>query len=390
MPVESKRIASGKKSRKLAAAQSGGAPVCAIFEGQEATAATQALLGWYDRHARVMPWRIGPGEEGVPDPYHIWLSEVMLQQTTVAAVKTYFTKFTTYWKSVEALASASPDDVMAAWAGLGYYARARNLHACAQKIRDEHGGQFPDTESGLRALPGVGEYTAAAIAAIAFGRHAVVVDANVERVAARLGAIREPLPAAKAQIRALVAAMAPSEASGRAGDFAQAMMDLGATICTVKAPKCLLCPLTSWCQGAAQGIAESLPVKAPKKARPARRGWAWWIERDGHVLLVRRPAKGLLGGMLALPGSDWVRVETHASPALRPLPADAPPGAVATGLTVQHIFTHFALSLDLARSDTPPPALDWAKDGLWVAIDKLDEIGLPSLYKKAVFEMRKA
>ena len=391
MPVESKRTSNHKKSRKLAASQGGEAPVAAPwddgvkrrFADGEAAA---ALLAWYDRHARVLPWRIPPGSGGTADPYHIWLSEVMLQQTTVASVKTYFKKFINKWKSVEALAAADTADVMAAWAGLGYYARARNLYACAQQVVRDFGGVFPDTESGLRALPGIGDYTGAAIAAIAFGRRAVVVDANVERVASRLGAITVPLPASKPRIRALVDAMTPSEASGRAGDFAQAMMDLGATICTVKAPKCLLCPLTSWCQAATQGIAESLPVKAPKKAKPQRRGWAWWVERDGQVLLVRRPAKGLLGGMLALPGSDWVEEAGEgADKAAESLPL--PRNAVPMERAVHHVFTHFALRLELARADSLAIDANLLAEGLWVDIDILSEVGLPTLYKKAVLEM---
>lgn len=389
MSVESKRTIKVQKTRKFAGFDGGQAPLAPPVKRRLPMAdAATALLAWYDRHARVLPWRIAPGSGGVADPYHIWLSEVMLQQTTVAAVMGYFTKFTHRWNSVTALAQADEADVMATWAGLGYYARARNLHACAKQVAAQFDGVFPDTESGLRALPGIGDYTAAAIAAIAFGRRAVVVDANVERVAARLGTITEPLPAAKPHIRTLVDAMTPAEKSGRSqgrsGDFAQAMMDLGATICTVKAPKCLLCPLTSWCQAAAQGIAESLPVKAPKKAKPLRHGWAWWIERDGQILLVRRPAKGLLGGMLGLPGSDWRVVEEPGK-----APAALPPDATALDRSVQHIFTHFALTLNLAARDAAIVEAELADQIMWTDIDKLDEVGLPTLYKKAVFEMKR-
>jgi A/G-specific adenine glycosylase len=264
----------------------------------------QALLAWYDVHARHLPWRHRPdplGKAPLPDPYRVWLSEVMLQQTTVAAVVPYFEKFTSAWPTVEALAAADEAQVMAAWAGLGYYARARNLVACARAVAAL--GAFPDSEEGLRALPGLGAYTAAAVAAIAFGRRAVVVDANVERVIARLFAIEEPLPGARSAIRAATDSVTPAT---RAGDFAQAMMDLGATICTVRAPRCLLCPLEKLCRARATGNPERLPVKAPKKTKPVRQGRAFWIERTGadgeaEVLLVTRPGKGMLGGCVPCP-----------------------------------------------------------------------------------------
>jgi A/G-specific adenine glycosylase len=260
------------------------------------TGTASALLAWYDAHARHLPWRSRPGAPP-PDPYRVWLSEVMLQQTTVAAVIPYFEKFTSRWPSVEALAAAEQAEVMAAWAGLGYYARARNLLACARAVA-AMGGRFPDSEPELRALPGLGDYTAAAVAAIAFGRRAVVIDANVERVVARLFAIAEPLPAARKAIRAAADKITPDE---RAGDFAQAMMDLGAQVCTARSPRCLICPLAQGCAARASGEPERFPVKAAKKAKLLRKGRAWWIEREGAVYLVRRPGKGMLGGMRALP-----------------------------------------------------------------------------------------
>ena len=247
------------------------------------------LLSWYDRHARDLPWRALPGEPA-PDPYCVWLSEVMLQQTTVAAVKPYFAKFLARWPDVEALAAAPDDEVMAAWAGLGYYSRARNLVKAARAVADL--GGFPRTEAQLQELPGLGAYTAAAVAAIAFGARAVVVDANVERVVARLFAIGEVLPGARKAIRQRADAITPDK---RAGDFAQAMMDLGSGICTARAPKCLLCPLAVGCEARAAGEPERYPVKPARKAKPERIGTAWWIERDGHVLLVQRPGEGMLG-----------------------------------------------------------------------------------------------
>lgn len=330
------------------------------------------LLGHYDRTARALPWRAPPGANAA-DPYRVWLSEIMLQQTTVAAVIPYFAAFTTRWPDVHALADAEDADVMAAWAGLGYYARARNLIACARTVSRDLGGAFPDTEEGLRALPGVGAYTAAAIAAIAFGRRAVVVDANVERVVARLFAIDTPLPAARPEIRAATDRITPD---ARSGDFAQAMMDLGASLCSARNPVCLPCPLRPGCRAAARGDAAAFPVKAAKAAKPLRQGSAWWIESDGRVWLVRRPAKGMLGGMRALPGTDW---RAGMEPAL-PFAADwrwAGP--------VRHVFTHFALDLSVASaawtSDTPPPVA--GEDGQWWPIDRLDEAGLPTLYARA-------
>ena len=251
------------------------------------------LLAHYDRHARILPWRAPPGTNAA-DPYRVWLSEIMLQQTTVAAVIPYFEKFVARWPDVAALADADDADLMSAWAGLGYYARARNLLACARAVVRDHDGFFPGSEDGMRALPGVGSYTAAAVAAIAFGRRAVVIDANVERVVARLFAIAEPLPGARPAIRAAAETITPD---ARAGDFAQAMMDLGATICTTRNPACAICPLRQDCAAVETADPGAFPVKAVKKARPQRFGHVWWIEAGGAVWLVRRPGKGLLGGM---------------------------------------------------------------------------------------------
>ena len=327
------------------------------------------LLAWYDRHARDLPWRARPGEPA-PDPYRVWLSEVMLQQTTVAAVKAYFAAFTSRWPRVTDLAAASNDEVMAAWAGLGYYARARNLHACARAVAAA-GGRFPETEAELRALPGLGAYTAAAVAAIAFGERAVVVDANVERVVARLFAIGTPLPAARPAIRAAADRITPER---RAGDFAQAMMDLGATVCTARAARCLVCPLAEACAARALGTPEAFPVKAAKKPRPARRGRAFWIERDGAVWLVTRPARGMLGGMRALPDDGWTARRDGTGEA--PFAADW----VAAG-QVGHVFTHCELTLAVARTTLcagNPPG-----EGEWWPLERLAEAGLPTLFARA-------
>lgn len=331
----------------------------------------RTLLGWYDAHARVLPWRARPGERA--DPYRVWLSEVMLQQTTVATVRPRFREFVDRWPGVAALAAAEDADLMAAWAGLGYYARARNLLACARAVVARHGGAFPDDEASLRALPGIGDYTAAAIAAIAFGRRAVVVDGNVERVVARLFAMEAPLPAARPLIRELADSITPDD---RAGDFAQAMMDLGATICSPRDPECLICPLRGQCRAAALGTPAAFPVKAAKRARPQRYGTAFWLERDGHVLLVRRPGKGLLGGMRALPTGPW----TDTPPGLAGAPL--PDAAWRLGnATVVHVFTHFRLELALAvaqaEGHSPP------MDGEWWPVETIESAGLPTVFAKA-------
>ena len=263
------------------------------------------LLDWYDRHARVMPWRVSPRDRAAgvrPDPYRIWLSEVMLQQTTVAAVKDYFHRFTARWPDVRALAKAQDAEVMGEWAGLGYYARARNLLKCARVVVADHGGRFPGTRAGLLTLPGIGPYTASAIAAIAHDEAATVVDGNVERVMARMFAVETPLPAAKPALTALAETLTPTR---RAGDYAQAVMDLGATICTPRNPACALCPWSAGCMARAAGVQADLPRKMPKAEKPVRRGTVWLGFRDGAVLMERRAERGLLGGMLGLPGDGW-------------------------------------------------------------------------------------
>ncbi|APE28245.1 A/G-specific adenine glycosylase [Aurantiacibacter gangjinensis] len=330
------------------------------------------LLDWYDGHARSLPWRARPGE-AAPDPYRVWLSEVMLQQTTTAAVAPYFAKFTETWPTVEALAAAADEDVMAAWAGLGYYSRARNLVKAARAVAEM--GGFPETEAELRKLPGLGEYIAAAVAAIAFGQRAVVVDANVERVVARLFAIRDPLPGARKAIRAAADGITPDE---RAGDFAQAMMDLGATICTARDAKCLLCPLMDECKGRAEGDPVALPVKAKKKAKPSRTGTAFWIQRgEGdtrEVWLVKRPGKGMLGGMRALPDDGWSSRGDGSE--------DAPvPGAWKAAGVVRHGFTHFDLEMGVvihAGENAKPVG-----EGEWWPVDRIEDAGLPTLFAKA-------
>ena len=333
-----------------------------------------ALLSWYDAHARALPWRAAPGSNA-PDPYRVWLSEIMLQQTTVAAVTPRFAAFVARWPSVEALAAAPEADLMAAWAGLGYYARARNLHACARSVVER--GGFPNTEEGLRELPGVGAYTAAAIAAIAFGERAVVVDANVARFVARLFALEQPLPAAMPALRAATDTITPDL---RAGDFAQAMMDLGSSICTPRAPHCLACPLSAGCAAYRAGNPEGFPVKRAKPIKPQRYGTIFWAEDAGKVLLVTRPPRGLLGGMRALPTGPW---------------ADAPPGLADPPFpaewqmlpgTVAHVFTHFRLELALAvaRADGHVAV------GAWWPVTELDSVGLPSVFAKAAAAIRRA
>lgn len=329
------------------------------------------LLTWYDQHARDLPWRLAPGA-ALPDdpawPYRVWLSEVMLQQTTVAAVKPYFAKFTETWPTVEALAAAPEDAIMAAWAGLGYYSRARNLVKCAKAVAER--GGFPSTEAELRALPGLGDYTAAAIAAIAFGERAVVIDANVERVVARLFAIAEPLPGARKAIRAAADTITPRQ---RAGDFAQAMMDLGAQICTSRAPRCLICPLAEACAGRKAGEPERLPVKPAKKAVPERRGTAFWITREGHVWLVTRPGTGMLGGMRALPDDGWSAREDGSGEV--PLAGEwRELGAV------RHGFTHASLTLRVIALETADAP---EGEGQWWPVERIAEAGLATLFLKA-------
>ncbi len=339
------------------------------------------LLPWYDANARALPWRSPPGAP-LADPYRVWLSEIMLQQTTVATVKGYFERFTSRWPTVDALAAAAESDVMAAWAGLGYYSRARNLVACTRIVAADG---FPEDEAGLRALPGVGPYTAAAVAAIAFGQRAVVVDGNVERVVARLFAIEAALPAAKPELKRLADTITPGT---RCGDFAQAMMDLGATVCVPRNPRCGVCPLTGDCAAYAKGDPGSYPRRAAKVVKPKRTATAWWIERNGAVLLVRRPAKGLLGGMLALP-STLVNRDSSCLPSRTgtakigtvPIYGAALAGAATLG-TITHVFTHFRLTLDVAAA-TLDAGCVLPPDAQWWPVTKLADAGLPTLFAKA-------
>ncbi|MEW4467639.1 NUDIX domain-containing protein [Parasphingorhabdus sp. JC815] len=353
---------------------------------------TAKISAHYVDNARELPWRIMPHQSAdgiLPDPYYVWLSEVMLQQTTVAAVVAYFVKFIRHWPTIADLAAADEADVLAAWAGLGYYARARNLHKCARYIVSELDGAFPATEADLLKLPGVGAYTAAAIAAIAFGARAIVVDANIERLVARLFAIDTPLPGGKKDIRIAMDALTP-DAEGKAnkvGDFAQACMDIGAGICTAKSPKCSLCPVQIHCVAHARGNPELHPVKPPKKAKPIRKGRFFWIEQDGKLLLVTRPPTGMLGSMRALPDDDWAAgKDGHGQPPLTG-------GWQLRENLVQHSFTHFSLEVDVAvyHSDKNINKT-WDNHGaglgsrkpIWWPIDTIEDAGLPTLYLKAV------
>ena len=340
-------------------------------EAIESGQAAAALLRWYDGAARVLPWRVGPAERAAglrPDPYRVWLSEVMLQQTTVAAVRDYFHRFTSRWPTVEALAAAPEAEVMAEWAGLGYYARARNLIACARAVAAA-GGRFPEGRAALQALPGIGPYTAAAIAAIAFDAPETVVDGNVERVTTRLFAVTEPLPGAKRRLAALAATLTPAR---RPGDFAQAMMDLGATVCTPRTPRCAQCPMAGFCRARALGIAAELPAKAPKAAKPVRQGVVYIARRpDGALLVETRPPRGLLGGMPGFPTTDWAEEA----------PAPAPPFDADWRLLpgeVRHTFTHFhlVLTVAVARPEGPagPARGDFRAD--------FDPAALPTLMRK--------
>ena len=338
-----------------------------------------SLLAWYDRHHRDLPWRVSPpmAARGIkPDPYRIWLSEVMLQQTTVPAVKAYFAKFLERWPTVDDLAAAANEDVMAAWAGLGYYARARNLKKCAEAVAADHGGRFPDTEEGLRMLPGIGDYTAAAIAAIAFNRRAAVMDGNVERVISRLYAISAPLPGAKPLMKQKVALLTPAD---RPGDFAQAMMDLGATICTPKRSACSLCPFNGGCQALAGHDPERFPVKTAKKEKPVRQGAAFVAVNDeGEIFLRRRIESGLLGGMTEVPTTGWTaRIDGETGSDAAPFPANWQPAG-----TVTHVFTHFELRLSIWRARSV--SQNDNHDGWWAPVTNLEDQALPTVMKKAI------
>jgi A/G-specific adenine glycosylase len=336
------------------------------------------LLAWYDRHRRKLPWRPLPGESA--DPYSVWMSEIMLQQTGVKTVGPYFEKFLARWPDVAALGSASLDDVLRMWAGLGYYSRARNLHACAVAVRRDHGGVFPDTEAGLRALPGIGPYTAAAIAAIAFGRRTMPVDGNIERVVSRLFAVEAPLPPAKPLIQQLAATLLGPT---RAGDSAQALMDLGSSICTPKKPACALCPLNDDCVSRARGDQETFPRKAPKKSGALRRGAAFVVTRGDELLVRTRPEKGLLGGMTEVPTSTWLAAQDDKT-ALQQVP-------VLKGVArwhrkagvVTHVFTHFPLELVVYTAEVAARAR--APAGMrWVPIATLADEALPNVMRKVI------
>ena len=329
-----------------------------------------ALLAWYDENARALPWRVGPHERAAgvrPDPYRVWLSEIMLQQTTVPHATPYFLTFTRRWPTVVDLAAEDDGEVMGAWAGLGYYARARNLLACARAVAQQHGGVFPDIEEALRALPGVGAYTAAAVAAIAFDRQTNVVDGNVERVVSRLFAVETPLPDAKPELKSLASALVTTD---RPGDWAQAMMDHGATICRPKQPLCERCPVSAHCTAFHQGNPERYPLKRAKADRPRRYGVAYLLTRGDEVALVRRPPKGLLGGMLALPTSEWRGSALTDEEALASAPTTA---HWRTAGEIEHVFTHFALTLKVLRAEGD------AKDVVWTR----DLAVLPSVFLKA-------
>src|SRR6266702_3502086 len=340
------------------------------------------LLDWYDRHRRRLPWRPPAGERA--DPYRVWLSEIMLQQTGVKTVGPYFQKFVARWPKVAALGRASLDDVLRMWAGLGYYSRARNLHACAVAVLRDHGGVFPDTEEGLRSLPGIGPYTAAAIAAIAFDIRTMPVDGNIERVVSRLFAVEEPLPKAKPLIQQLATTLLDAgDGKARAGDSAQALMDLGSSICTPKKPACALCPLNDDCVGRARGDQETFPRKAAKKTGALRRGAAFVVTRGDELLVRTRPEKGLLGGMTEVPGSDWLAAQDDKA-ALKQAPTLK--GAARwhrKAGSVTHVFTHFPLELAVYTATVPARARP--PEGMrWVPIATLRDEALPNVMRKVI------
>ncbi|MBT3991421.1 MAG: A/G-specific adenine glycosylase [Rhodospirillaceae bacterium] len=333
------------------------------------------ILAWYDRHQRHLPWRARPGVQ--PDPYFVWLSEIMLQQTTVVTVKSYFEHFIATWPKLEDLAAAPLDDILHAWQGLGYYARARNLHKCAQVVAAQYDGKFPDEEQDLLSLPGIGPYTAAAITAIAFGKKATPVDGNIERVMARLFAVMEPLPKSKSQLRDLAGGMTPDD---RAGDYAQALMDIGATICTPKKPNCSICPLSGDCRAEKEGLASELPRRVPKKKKPTRYGTAFWlINPSGEIMLRRRREQGLLGGMIEVPSSDWQEKSRSSSEILDEAPVEIDwqmlPGKI------RHTFTHFHLELEIAVGHL---AVDSSVNGIWCDVNEFGAHALPTVMKKVV------
>ena len=361
-------LAGRKRTQKNASAKNG--------NGRGSLPDPAILLAWYDRHRRRLPWRALPGQTS--DPYRVWLSEIMLQQTTVKAVAPYYERFLTRWPSAKDLAAAKLDDVLKLWAGLGYYARARNLHACARAVAQIHDGKFPSDEKALLALPGIGAYTAAAITSIAFGQKATPIDGNIERVIARLFAVEDALPAAKPQIRSAAESITPDQ---RAGDFAQAMMDLGATLCTPKRPACSLCPWTVACAARKRGDAETFPRKAPKVEGKLRRGAAFVALRaDGAILVRTRPEKGLLGGMTEVPTTQWSNdFQPREATATAPLPAQWKklPGVVT------HVFTHFPLELSVYRASVPKRTRA-PKGARWTKVSEVHEEALPNVMRKVI------
>ena len=346
-----------------------------IIDSQHIARPSVELLSWYDRHRRRLQWRSMPGE--TPYPYRVWVSEIMLQQTTVVVVGPYYEAFIRRWPTLEALAAANLDDILHGWQGLGYYARARNLHRCAQVLVNEHSAQFPTTEAALAKLPGIGSYTSAAIAAIAFDQPSVVVDGNVERVMARMYAVDDPLPGIKPQLKALAARLTPPD---RPGDYAQAVMDLGATICTPRRPKCVICPWQVRCSG--KTYADTLPRRLPKKERPIRRAIAYWITNgDGEILLCRRPERGLLGGMIEIPSGEWREIPMPSeSSAYENSPVPLLGGQLLLGI-VRHTFTHFHLEVNVIAGRARDETLN---EGFWCKLEKLGDHAMPSLMKKIV------
>lgn len=340
-----------------------------------------AILNWYDKHARRLPWRSPPGES--PDPYHVWLSEIMLQQTTVVTVGPYFDKFLTLWPTVHDMAAAPLDDILTAWAGLGYYARAHNLHKCAIAISEEFNGHFPKDRDQLLSLPGIGPYTAAAISAIAFDKAEVVVDGNIERIVSRLYRIDTPLPPAKKEITVRAAELTPMQ---RAGDYAQALMDIGATICSPRAPTCAICPAADFCKARTAEDMEQYPVKAPKKVKPTRRAVVFWLEReDGFVLLRRREEKGLLGGMMEFPSTEWQEETIPVEKAIENFFSNdfqSRTDGITERSMVRHTFTHFHLELRPVVISVRTPGEQALFCGQWVNPEDFGSYALPTLMMK--------
>jgi A/G-specific adenine glycosylase len=377
-------IFSDSKINVTGSTMTGASPIDKSVTATETDWFRGVMLDWYDHHRRVLPWRALPGETA--DPYRVWLSEVMLQQTTVGAVIAYFNTFVGLWPTVESLAAAPEEDVMKAWAGLGYYSRARNLHKCAKAVVQDHGGSFPADEGELLRLPGIGAYTAAAIASIAFDRPAVVIDGNIERVVARYFLIEEPLPAAKKAIRHYASLISEGRID-RPGDFAQSLMDLGSAVCIPKNPRCVLCPLMPHCRARGKGLQNEIPRRPAKVVKPKRKGYAYWItNKKGEVLLCRRPGSGLLGGMASLPSSEWIDVSAPDAPA-HPIFLTGREDAfeILPEAKIRHVFTHFELTL-------VPVRLEWlgnAPEGYyWAGLCDWEEWGLPGVFKKVAAMLR--